>query len=294
MIVFSAILVQFLRTTVSMDKCTNIYCSSKLPEPLKKSSLEMKQEEVVLGTEASQYSKFERSRPRCRRAVDNLRPEGELLVSTELSSNFTARSPSRPVSAREEFRRRRDNLKTEGESMYRPEKREVFTDHKNERPKIFKPKLCNDCHDPKPPVVKNDLPRPTPDRFNNPAIMVTDIKPSLKPEVNVNIIKEQNGVENGSNTRGEVKDNPAVAQNPVDTADEEDDRLVSWPRWSSRAPGNLGEFVRSVFLDLCDNRRVSELQLMYPHQWGVLVSRLSHRPDLRCQLQAMIVLRMSE
>ena len=41
-------------------------------------------------------------------------PEGNLLVSTELSSNFLPVVARRPSSAREEFRRRRDNLRTEG------------------------------------------------------------------------------------------------------------------------------------------------------------------------------------
>ena len=99
-----------------MDKCTNIYCTSKLPEPYKKSSLEEKRYEVKLETEAaSNYGRFDRSRPQSRRARDNLRPEGEMIVSTELSSNFVARSPSRPASARDSFRRRHDNLRTEGQ-----------------------------------------------------------------------------------------------------------------------------------------------------------------------------------
>ena len=108
--------VQLRSANGNMDKCTNIYCTSKLPEPYKKSSLEEKRYEVKLETEAaSNYGRFDRSRPQSRRARDNLRPEGEMMVSTELSSNFVARSPSRPASARDSFRRRHDNLRTEGQ-----------------------------------------------------------------------------------------------------------------------------------------------------------------------------------
>ena len=58
---------------------------------------------------------------------------------------------------------------------------------------------------------------------------------------------------------------------------------TDWPCWSSQ-PGTLGEYVRSVFLDLCSGLTVSQLEVMYPHHWGLLLSRLAHRPDLRLQL----------
>ena len=56
-----------------------------------------------------------------------------------------------------------------------------------------------------------------------------------------------------------------------------------WPSWSSE-PVSLGDHVRSVFLDLCSGLTVGELQQTYPHHWGLLLSRLSSRPDLRLQL----------
>ena len=34
-----------------------------------------------------------------------------------------------------------------------------------------------------------------------------------------------------------------------------------WPPWSSRPPVELGEHVRSVFLDLCDGKTMTELQV---------------------------------
>ena len=34
-----------------------------------------------------------------------------------------------------------------------------------------------------------------------------------------------------------------------------------WPVWSSRPPVELGDYVRSVFLDLCDGRTLTELQV---------------------------------
>ena len=56
-----------------------------------------------------------------------------------------------------------------------------------------------------------------------------------------------------------------------------------WPSWSS-SPMSLGDHVRSVFLDLCSGLTVGELQQTYPHHWGLLLSRLAHRPDLKLQL----------
>ena len=58
---------------------------------------------------------------------------------------------------------------------------------------------------------------------------------------------------------------------------------VDWPSWSSQ-PETLGEHVRNVFLDLCSGQTARELQQTYPHHWGLLLSRLSHRPDLRLEL----------
>ena len=34
---------------------------------------------------------------------------------------------------------------------------------------------------------------------------------------------------------------------------------------------------------------MSRAQVMFPHQWGVLVSRLAHHPNLRMQLQDRVL-----
>ena len=57
-----------------------------------------------------------------------------------------------------------------------------------------------------------------------------------------------------------------------------------WPCWSSEPAVTLGDHVRSVFLDLCSGLTPGELQQTYPHHWGLLLSRLAHRPDLRLEL----------
>ena len=67
------------------------------------------------------------------------------------------------------------------------------------------------------------------------------------------------------------------------TEDLEPGPKVDWPCWRSQ-PVTLGDHVRNVFLDLCSGLTVSQLQQTYPHHWGLLLSRLSHRPDLRLQL----------
>ena len=59
--------------------------------------------------------------------------------------------------------------------------------------------------------------------------------------------------------------------------------LSDWPSWSSE-PSTLGDHVRSVFLDLCSGLTVGELRQTYPHHWGLLLSRLASRPDLRLEL----------
>ena len=59
---------------------------------------------------------------------------------------------------------------------------------------------------------------------------------------------------------------------------------IDWPCWSSEPAVTLGDHVRSVFLDLCSGLTPGELQQTYPHHWGLLLSRLAHRPDLKLQL----------
>ena len=58
----------------------------------------------------------------------------------------------------------------------------------------------------------------------------------------------------------------------------------SWPRWSSNAPSTLGDYVRHIFLDLCDGRSLVQLQQQFPHQWGLLLGSLRHRTDLKAQI----------
>ena len=76
---------------------------------------ERDREIVLINTVTDLVRALSPSRPQCRRAVDNLMPEGNLLVSTELSSNFLPVVARRPSSARREFSRRRDTLRTEGQ-----------------------------------------------------------------------------------------------------------------------------------------------------------------------------------
>ena len=208
---------------------------------------------------------FARSRPQCRRAVDNLRPEGELLVTTELSSNFKRLNTRRPSSARDEFRKRRDNLKTGGQQgTFQAENKTSFIEHKNERPKIYKPRLCTDCHDDGNKVL--EIPKDRKGKFE-----VTACETKTMPTVETNLVtpikassqyqqkfdkplveNSQNAHEQHHNANSEVDQEIYQIRNDL------------WPPWSSRTPVELGEYVRSVFLDLCDGRTATELQVR-PH-----------------------------
>ena len=61
----------------------------------------------------------------------------------------------------------------------------------------------------------------------------------------------------------------------------------TWPEWSSSPPTTLGNHVRNIFLDLCDGRRVDQLQHQFPHEWAMLVDRLRTRPDIRAELLSL-------
>ena len=210
---------------------------------------------------------FARSRPQCRRAVDNLRPEGEILVTTELSSNFKRLNTRRPSSARDEFRKRRDNLKTGGQQgTFQAENKTSFIEHKNERPKIYKPRLCTDCHDDGNKVV--EIPK---DRKGNFIESASD--PKMMPKVQTKLVThlqtssqsqpktDQPFVEHSQNTQSQEKHHNINAGNSEIDQEIYHIRYDLWPPWSSRTPVELGEYVRSVFLDLCDGRTATELQV---------------------------------
>ena len=188
-----------------------------------------------------------------------------MQVTTELSSNFRRLNTRRPSSARDEFRKRRDNLKTGGQQgTFQAENKTSFIEHKNERPKIYKPRLCTDCHDDGNKVV--EIPMESNAKYKtldtntflqNPEVQ-TDLVNTTKEGSKslVKIAQPQSVVESSKNTQ----------QNNNDWESETDQEIYQlrddlWPPWSSRPPVELGEHVRSVFLDLCDGRTATELQV---------------------------------
>ena len=170
--------------------------------------------------------------------------------------------------------------------MYQAENKAAFMAHTNERPKIFKPKLCHDCHDEQPKSGKGVIDSSVTSKFTE-----THGRQTSKEAANYE--KEKYVLSDKQTSKSQFSQPKILAQthshsqelNSVHHSNEDMDAMRSWPGWTSRPPDNLGGYVRSVFLDLCDGRPASELQVMFPHQWGVLVSRLKHRPDLRLQLQ---------
>ena len=189
-----------------------------------------------------------------------------MLVTTELSSNFKRLTTRRPSSARDEFRKRRDNLKTGGQQgTFQAENKTSFVEHKNERPKIYKPRLCTDCHDDGNKVV--EIPKDRKGKFED-----SPFETKTMPKVQTNLVYtplkassqsqpklDQPFVENSQNTQ-EQHHNANVGDSEVDQEIYQI-RNDLWPPWSSRTPVELGEWVRSVFLDLCDGRTATELQV---------------------------------
>ena len=62
----------------------------------------------------------------------------------------------------------------------------------------------------------------------------------------------------------------------------------AWPGWSVSPPVCVGDYVRSVFLDLCDGKTAAELQQLFPHEWSVLINRVRNRPDMLAELLDMV------
>ena len=177
--------------------------------------------------------------------------------------------------------------------IYEAENKIAYLAHKNERPKIFKPKLCHDCDEvklsPSKESVKTHIKENTivkPMKLGPVDSRRKKINPDFNDKFTLFKIRETDPenlkIKHQSNGREMYKEVKVSTEN---NEEQVHDNITSWPAWSSKAPESLGEFVRSVFLDLCDGLSVSELQLTYPHQWGVLLSRVSHRPDLRIKLQ---------
>ena len=242
-----------------------------------------------------------------------MRPEGNLLVSTELSSNFLPVAARRPSSAREEFRRRRDNLRSEGnvrgnlsdiarpeshqlvQVSYQVEAKSSYTAHQQTaRPKIYKPRPCGDCSAPGKsagPIVPARLPARREEEIlsreqkmirpaEKPRVLVELREPAVRePAVREPVLRETAVRESKKTERlPGVLPAGSVRGQEVEREPEAD-----WPSWSSQ-PLTLGDHVRSVFLDLCSGLTPGELQQTYPHHWGLLLSRLVHRPDLRLEL----------
>ena len=138
--------------------------------------------------------------------------------------------------------------------MYQAENKVAFMAHTNERPKIFKPKLCHDCHDDKP--TKSDI-------VSEPSVISLD-KGRINNVTEKGNLKERQSMKNQfvpSQIPAPTQSQDEVTIVPSSDEDQDDKRMKIWPSWSSRPPETLGDFVRSVFLDLCDKRSVSELQV---------------------------------
>ena len=200
--------------------------------------------------------------------MDNLRPDGEMLVTTELSSNFRRLATQRPRSARDEFRKRRDNLKTGGQQQqeaFQAENKTSFIEHKNERPKIYKPRLCTHCHDDGKKIVESPMKNKSKTETET-----SDTKASfaIKPKVRADCVtpskaisQSQQFYENSKNTQESQHSGSVIVREPDSDQHIYQHRHDLWPPWSSRPPVELGEHVRSVFLDLCDGRTMTELQV---------------------------------
>ena len=192
-----------------------------------------------------------------------------MLVTTELSSNFRRLATQRPRSARDEFRKRRDNLKTGGQQQgtFQAENKTSFIEHKSERPKIYKPRLCTDCHDDGEKVVVSTN--------NKSKIGSSDTKATFtaKSKANTEFVTPSKEIlQFQPKPDQQFKGNTKIAQesqHSVIMREREPDsdqqnyqyRHDLWPPWSSRPPVELGEHVRSVFLDLCDGKTMTELQV---------------------------------
>ena len=147
------------------------------------------------------------------------------------------------------------------EVSYQVEGKSSYRAHNTSRPKIYKPRPCGDCSQPREGTGLVTRTRRTPE------IQQPTPETRLREERVLQVPAKSAVVR-------EAKDKPEAFDPPLET---------DWPCWSSQ-PGTLGEYVRSVFLDLCSGLTVCQLEVMYPHHWGLLLSRLAHRPDLRLQL----------
>ena len=118
--------------------------------------------------------------------------------------------------------------------------------HNNERPKIFKPKLCTDCHDEKPTNSNVHVKSSASHKINNGDDVTETVEPMKrlaltydKSNENGEFNKTQNTQKQNGHENNSLKNDNADIR-PKTTSEE----VGVWPPWSSRPPMLLGEFVR--------------------------------------------------
>ena len=166
------------------------------------------------------------------------------------------------------------------EVSYQVEGKSAYRAHKTSRPKIYKPRPCGDCSEQRSDSIQVSTTSGTDNETHQEDSQPREeikVKTPETPAV-IRVEDKKGQVSNKSDVR-----RPRGQVEVTRPGGAEDDLQTDWPCWSSQ-PVTLGEHVRSVFLDLCTGVTASQLQQTYPHHWGVLLSRLAHRPDLKLQL----------
>ena len=118
--------------------------------------------------------------------------------------------------------------------------------HNNERPKIFKPKLCTDCHDEKPTQSTGHVNSTASHKINNGDDVTETVEPMKRLALTYDKSHENDEFNKTQNTQKQngqeniSMQNDSAALRPKTTSEE----VGVWPPWSSRPPMLLGEFVR--------------------------------------------------
>ena len=115
--------------------------------------------------------------------------------------------------------------------------------HNNERPKIFKPKLCTDCHDEKPTNSNIHVNSTASHNGDDVTKTVEPMKRLALTYDKQNEIDEVTKTQNTQKQNGQENinlKNDNADSRPTTTSEE----VGVWPPWSSRPPMLLGEFVR--------------------------------------------------
>ena len=118
--------------------------------------------------------------------------------------------------------------------------------HNNERPKIFKPKLCTDCHDEKPTNSNVQVNSTASHKIINGDEVTKTVEPMERLALTYDKSNENDEANNTQNTQKQngqeniSMQNDSAALRPKTTSEE----VGVWPPWSSRPPMLLGEFVR--------------------------------------------------